>query len=238
MKLIPSVDAYQAAFELERARLYSVVDAFEARLGYCLGTGRLESAARVLACPVKAHPPNWQHGRVLYALARKVFAELNEGPVTALDIGTAKGFSALCLEWARIDAGRCGQVTSVDVIDPASQVRRNTVADCDGLKSLREIMAPWPEADAIEFLHDTGIDWLTRTSGRVHFAYVDGKHTHDVVKREGLLLSDRQQPGDVVMFDDCQIDGVAQAVRDLEAVYDVQMLVVLPERRYAIGTRR
>lgn len=238
MKLVPPVEAYQAAFDAERVCAYPIVNLFEDRLGYQVARDRLEGAARVLACPVKANPPNWQHGRVLYALARQTFAQLEAGPVTVLDIGTAKGFSALCLEWARLDAGMAGQVVSVDVIDPASQVRRNTVADCDGLKSLGEILAPWPEANGIEFRHDTGIDWLTRTAGRIHFAYVDGKHTYEIVKREGDLLWDRQLPGDVVMFDDCQIEGVAKAVQQLEAGYDLEILTVLAGRRYAIGTRR
>src|SRR3989304_7206134 len=79
MHLIPPVEAYEAAFALERTRL--------------------EAAARVLACPIKAGPPNWQHGRVLYALTRR-YRLTAEGPLYCLDIGTAKGFSALCLLWA------------------------------------------------------------------------------------------------------------------------------------------
>jgi hypothetical protein len=63
--------AYQDAFELERQQAYPVVDAFEARMGYALAKDRYEAAARVLACPVKRNPPNWHHGRIIYAAARK-----------------------------------------------------------------------------------------------------------------------------------------------------------------------
>src|SRR3990172_8581667 len=96
MHLIPPVEAYEAACALERTRRYPLVDDFEARQGFALDRARLEAAARVLACPIKARPPNWQHGRVLYALTRR-YRLTAEGPLYCLDIGTAKGFSALCL---------------------------------------------------------------------------------------------------------------------------------------------
>ena len=56
----------------------------------------VEAAARVLACPLKANPPNWQHGRVLYAGYRAYLAGLQRR-VLLLDIGTAKGFSAAAM---------------------------------------------------------------------------------------------------------------------------------------------
>jgi predicted O-methyltransferase YrrM len=239
MKTIPSADLYRAIWERERDRDYPTIDAFEAAHGYQLPRAKLEAAARVLACPVKVHPPNWQHGRVIYALAAALLVRTPAGgPVTLLDIGTAKGFSALCLEWARRDLHVEGRVVSVDVIDPAAAVLRNTVAECAGPQTLAQILAPWPEAETIEFRHDSGLDWLARTAGRIRFAFVDGKHTHDVVKREGFLIADRQHPGDVVLFDDVQLWPVASALSVLREAYDFQFLEAAPERIYGIGIRR
>jgi len=51
------------------------------------------------------------------------------------------------------------------------------------------------------------------------------------------LLADRQESGDVVMFDDVQIDGVAMALKSLDC-YAFEYLQVKPERKYAIGVRR
>src|SRR5678815_747827 len=139
-------------------------------MGYALDEAQLLKAARVLACPVKAHPPNWQHGRVLYSVARR-YLDGRSGKVLLLDIGTAKGFSALCLQWALMAAHVPGSVVSVDVIDPMSRERRNTVGEVGAPQTLRELLAPWPEADAIHFEHCTGIDYLSRYSGRIELAF-------------------------------------------------------------------
>lgn len=236
--LVRDAAAYQAAFETERAKTYPMVDGFETSMGFAVTIPHPEfyDAARVLACPLKVNPPNWQHGRVLYALTMRALASA-DGAVRLLDIGTAKGFSALCLQWALMDSEASGVVTSVDVLDPAARVSRNTVAEVDGLKTLAEILAPWPEAQRIEFLRSTGVYTLNAYSDRIHVAFVDGKHARDIVSAEATLLAARQQPGDVVFWDDVQIPGVAAAVAD-QSGYDVEYLEILPNRKYAIGRRR
>lgn len=237
--VLPTRADYDRIFETERAVVYPMVDAFEARLGCRVNRLRLENAAAVLACPLKAHPPNWQHGRVLSALALRYIADRSVVgvPFTFLDIGTAKGFSALCLQWAL--AGCVGQVWSVDVLDPLARVRRNTLAEVEGYRTIAEILWPWPESRGIHFEQSTGVDWLKRHDGRVQIAFVDGKHSSDVVLKEGKLLADRQQAGDLVLFDDVQIPGVAQALTSLDC-YAFEMLTLKPiaDRTYAIGVRR
>ena len=122
---------YRDAFETERHNDYLSVRAFERRMGFEVERGRLETAAAVLACPVKVNLPNWQHGRVIYSTLRKYLAWAADqvSHMTLLDIGTAKGFSALCIQWAVTDSQMLAQIVSVDVIDPEARVARNTVAD-------------------------------------------------------------------------------------------------------------
>lgn len=243
-----TAEDYRAAFEKERAQTYPVIDAFEARCGYAIDRERLEQAAAVLACPVKVNPPNWQHGRVLYAAARKYLEDSYVdfsllGPrepqaANILDIGTAKSFSALCLLWALDDSDANGLVTSVDVIDPHARVQRNTIAEVNGLLTLAETLRPWPEAEQIRFLKSTGIDYLEAHQERIHIAFVDGKHTGHVVLKEGRLLTARQQAGDLAIFDDVHIPDVSQAVNALHLDYRLEYLEVLPHRHYAIGVRK
>lgn len=231
-------ETYQAIFDAERAVSYPVVEAFEERMGFAIDRQRLEDAARILACPLKANPPNWQHGRVIYAAVRRYLVTQTD-PITALDIGTAKGFSALCLRWAIDDAPLgSGVVYSVDVRDPIGRERRNSVLEVDGPKALADFLAPWPEAKAIHFLQCTGVEWLRMHQGRVHVAFVDGKHSYEAVVQEARLLADRQQEGDLVIFDDAQIEGVSDAIGRAANAYHVSSLDILPNRRYAVGVRR
>lgn len=228
--------SYELAFNSERMNEYPPVDEFEERMCYALERSRLENAARVLACPLKKNPPNWVHGRVLYSLARNYLQ--GQIDVSILDIGSAKGFSALCLLWALRDSDILGSVTSVDVIDPEARVRRNTVAELDGYKTLAETLAPWPESRAITFKKRTGAEELADSRARIHICFIDGKHDGKVVATEGYLLSQRQVVGDLVMFDDVHIPDVWEAVRTLRTKYELERLQILPNRAYAIGVRR
>lgn len=243
MKAAPPVDipiergvAYARIFVEECGRSYPTVNAFETRCGYGIDREQLETAARVLACPLKANPPNWQHGRVLYAAYRRYLASVQRR-VLLLDIGTAKGFSALCAQWALISAGVQGTVVSVDVIDPCSRASRNSVAELEGPQTLTDVLAPWPESGAIKFFKSTGIEWLTKYEGRIECAFVDGKHKAETVLQEARMLADRQKPGDLVIFDDVHIEPIRAVVAGLRE-YAVEWLPILPNRAYAIGRRR
>lgn len=241
-----TLERYAEAFTQARVLSYPELNALEVRLGYAIDRDWLDEAGRVLCCPLKNAPPHWQHGRLIYAVARDYIA-LRRGSAftvlasafTALDIGTAKGFSALCLRKAFLDAAVDVSLTSVDVMPPAAKCYRNTVAELDGggLKTLAEILAPFPEAADITFLESTGIDWLKAHADRVHVAFVDGKHAGDVVRQEGKLLAKRQQPGDVAIFDDCQMPQVSPAVVSLGEWYDIEYVKAEP-REYAIARRR
>lgn len=230
-------ERYDAAFAAARDLVYPELDALEARLGHALDRTWLDEAGRVLCCPIKASPPHWQHGRVLYAVARDYLARSPQPAYRLLDIGTAKGFSALCLRKACLDAYAPCAVTSVDVMPPNARCYRNSVAEVDGLKTLAEILAPWPEAADIKFVGSTGIEWLSSEPERIHLAFVDGKHTGDVVRKEGKLLAACQQSGDVVIFDDCQMPQVSVAVVSLEEWYRIEYVKAEP-REYAIARRR
>jgi len=232
---------YQRAYTEEMRRTYPVVDQFEEAHGFAIGRGLLQEAAW-LACPVKVNPPNWQHGRVIYtALRTYLSTRSNLSPVNCLDIGTAKGFSALCAAQALVDGGAAGgQVTSVDVIDPNAKVLRNSIADCGGTTTLYELLAPFRglHSGRVTFLWTPGVQWLEGSKERIHFAFVDGKHKQDVVLRELTLLASRQEAEDIVIADDVQIPGVAQAVLEAGKWYATSYLDLTPvSRRYAIMRR-
>lgn len=264
LKSVLTASDYDKAFERERKMQYPAIDHFERECGCALPAHRLESAARVLACPVKKNPPNWQHGRIVYAAACRYLADRapwdKEHPPALLDIGTAKGFSALCMRWAVQHAQMppVGIVYSVDVVDPEARVYRNTVLETIGRQgpmTLYEILSGWPEAMDIKFERSSGIAWLERHDervhfafvdghvhfaffdGRVHFAFVDGRHRYAEVLTETTMLKNRQRPGDMIVIDDLQIAEVAAAVKDLTG-YDKRIITAKPERIYAVACKR
>jgi predicted O-methyltransferase YrrM len=235
---------YDQAFRNEAGVRYPTVDDVEDQLGYAIDPDQLLGAARVLACPVKVNPPNWQHGRVLYAYARSYLARNAHSavPMCFLDIGTAKGFSALCMHWALVDSGVHGRVHTVDVVHPNERAWRNTVVEigCEHPLNLTEILDEWPETGNIRFYGMTGMQWLSSNPGlQVNFAFVDGKHTADVVRQEARMLTARQSVGDVIIFDDVHIPEVRKAAEMVtQQAYTQTVIPVLARRAYLVCTRK
>lgn len=240
--VMPTKEQYQLAYDREMACRYPMIDDLEKAYGYALGRGFLEKTAW-LACPVKANPPNWQHGRVIYAVLRKYLASPDApSPARCIDIGTAKGFSALCAAQALVDAYNSGTVDSIDVIDPKASMRRNSIKDCDGPTTLYELLAPWRGLtyERVYFVRSTGAVFLSEGNERIHFAFIDGKHKYDAVSMELMLLAKRQVKGDIIICDDLQIEGVLRAVVAYgEPLYNFRRVVVIPgKREYAILERK
>lgn len=236
-------DQYDEIFYRECVSVYSEVAAFEVVCQFAVETNRLELAARVLACPLKAHPPSWAHGRVIYAAARRLLVDdIDEG--VFLDIGTAKGFSAVVMSWAIDDAqaGKRYAVRSVDVIDPLARVPRNSVADLSGsLQTVYELVGPFVALDVDTKFYGGGsvalLKQLVVEGARVRFAFIDGKHTLESVTAELGHLSVLQRRGDVTVIDDLQLSQVDLAVSRLRG-YDVTKLNAGPLRRYAVAVRQ
>lgn len=232
---------YDAIFEEERRRSYPTVDSYVRQFGVDIDKQKLESMARTLACPFKVNPPNWQHGRVVYTTLRSFLERAGLDQVyPVLDIGTAKGFSACVMSHAIADAKSLCTVVSVDIVDPRSRVSRNSVAEIGGLKTVEEFTRDHLNHDVpVAFYGRGSVEWLNFAMAgnlRVPFAFVDGKHTYEAVCFESAALRQLQAPGDVVIYDDVQIEPVGRAVRSIKG-YAMMYLDIGP-RTYAIAVRQ
>lgn len=225
----------------ERQNLYPEVLNFEVDCGFAVELEKLENAARVLACPLKVNPPSWQHGRVIYAAIRKLLAvDSSEGVV--LDIGTAKGFSAVVAGWAVADSKTGHGILSVDIVDPILKVCRNSVAEMDGeLFTVAEFVRPFKDQSVHTKFFGGGslrlLQHLKDSNQRVRFAFVDGKHSYELVAAEMVYLRGLQQKGDIVVLDDLQIPPVGMAVAKMRG-YDITMLSAGLKRQYAVAVHQ
>ena len=135
-----------------------------------------------------------EHGILLYKLCQRA----DSGhPLVILDIGTARGFSALTLARALLDTNISGHVYSVDII--AHHQARNWHGDkhradepLAGLEISRsEIWNRWFPAEAarVTALTAQSADVLDKWErGPVDIAFLDGRHTRANVKKELALL--------------------------------------------------
>jgi predicted O-methyltransferase YrrM len=241
-----SREKYLHLYDEARQIPYPEIDAFEERQGFAIDLEWLHTLALHTQIVVKQSKLNYQHGRLLYVTLRRYLADsiTREAPVTVLETGTARGFSALCMSKALIDSNACGEIVSFDVLPHNTPMIWNCIDDHDGLKTRQQLLSPWSEElSRVIFIQGWTKYQLKRTGlSRVHFAFLDAQHTAEDVMAEYVYVRDRQLAGDIIVFDDVTpglFDGVVNAVDQIESegLYSVERLQVSGERGYAVGVR-
>jgi hypothetical protein len=243
-----SRETYLALAEAARSRSYPEIDALEHELGFAVDTAWLDDLALHTQVVVKASDICYQHGRILYAALRHRLTTLDgAGLVRCFETGTARGFSALCQAKALADHQRPGEVISVDVLPHRDPIYWNCIDDHEGPKTRHALLEPWsPLRGLVLFLQgDTRVMVERIAVDRLHFAFLDARHTFEDVMREIAFVADRQALGDVIVFDDVTpslFPGVVRAVdaivRNPDHPYEVRRIRLTDQRGYAIATRR
>ena len=160
-----------------------------------------------------------EHGKLLYALIRE---RHDCRRVVALDIGTARGFSAIAMSRAMLDAKLEGHVYTMDVIghdDPHDwHAAKHSTEDplASGPSARSAIWRRWFPAEATRITPITGRstqllrDW---PHGRIDVAFLDGSHTYDDVKAELDMLDGIMADDGVIVLDDVYFGVVIGRVR-------------------------
>lgn len=219
------------------------IDAIEAELGYAIDRSWFNELALHTQVVIKESRLNYQHGRVLYAHLRQ-YCGTSVGPIIILETGTARGFSSVCMARALADAGAAGHIVTVDMLPHNRRFLWNCIDDHDGPKTRQELLSPYRDLlRRIVFVEGPTRQLDRLGLARVNFAFLDAGHTHDDVMHEYRYVRDRQEAGDVIVFDDVTpgvFDGVVKAIEAIEseALYSMTRVLSDDERGYAIAVRR
>lgn len=161
-----------------------------------------------------------EHGLILYGLVLQLSASGH--PLVVLDIGTARGFSAMAAARAMLDANRDGRVYSVDIIDHhESRIWHVDKQEADeplsGIEMSRsEIWERWfpDESDRVVPINDSSSEVLRDWRyGPIDLAFLDGSHTYDSVKRELSSLDSTMRRGGAIVLDDYHSGMSAARIR-------------------------
>jgi len=242
-------EQYGELFEQAKAVCYPEIDQIEKESGYAIDRDWMNDLAFHTQVVIKPESLNWQHGRIVYSTLRERIAS---GDISGtggtdwfvLETGTARGFSACCMAKAFNDAGVLGKILTFDVIPHDARMIWNCIDDLDGKKTRNELLAPWQrERDRILFYQGSTVRHLRRFGmGRIHFAFLDAYHEKEDVLMEFGFIRNRQQPGDMVLFDDVTegvFDGVVRALEEIEkdGLYSIRRIASSSKRGYAVAVR-
>ena len=187
----------------------------------------LERLALQTQIVVKKSPPNYNHGFLIFAALASIVEKRKEvNQFSIMDIGTARGFSALVCAMVLRKYSVPGTILSIDTI-PHSEVRRwNCILDGENGISRKEIVRRFDYSKNIVFLSGKSKNVFNNLHlDRINFAFVDGDHKWRSLKHEIDFIVERQMKNDVLLFDDYTPEyypDVVRAVSTLASKYHIQ----------------
>jgi len=226
-KPIATEQTYRELAKTAAAQIYPEIDEFEIANAFAITPAWLHDLALHTQIVVKKSPLCYAHGRILYsALSRYLAENPRLSKINILETGTARGFSSLCMARALSDMSRHGSIVTFDTLPHQVPIYWNCIDDINGKRSREALLAPWADLvqEYLVFLQGDTRMMLQRVNlGRVHFAFLDGAHTHTDVIFEFRQVAVDQRPGDIVVFDDytpCQYPGLVKAVDKVCNLYN------------------
>ena len=161
---------------------------------------------------------NFERGMLLYALIAKF------QPKTVLEIGTAEGYSTLCMAWAMSDFNINGKIFTVDpkshhkIIERRIKINVNdepvkmSLSTADLWKKFA--LPEWIEKIEV-FTGYSGDILRTKNFPKIDFCYIDGSHVYEAVKQDFFYILKLVSEKFNILFDDYvpnRDDGVTKII--------------------------
>ena len=161
---------------------------------------------------------NFERGMLLYALIAKF------QPKTVLEIGTAEGYSTLCMAWAMSDFNINGKIFTVDpkshhkIIERRIKINVNdepvkmSLSTADLWKKFA--LPEWIEKIEV-FTGYSGDILRTKNFPKIDFCYIDGSHVYEAVKQDFFYILKLVSEKFNILFDDYvpnRNDGVTKII--------------------------
>jgi|TARA_B100001750_G_scaffold248514_1_gene280479 predicted O-methyltransferase YrrM len=152
---------------------------------------------------------NFERGMLLYGLIA-----INK-PKTVLEIGTAEGYSTLCMAWAMTDYNIPGIIITIDPKSHNAEIERPTLSynekDHGVRLSRKELWEKYADKKWIEkikvitgFSHDV---LRNEKQLAIDFAFIDGSHVFEAVKNDFFLVLRSASNKFQILFDDYNPDN-------------------------------
>jgi hypothetical protein len=194
---------------------------------------RLGDLTKLRATGAGFQAVNYESGVLLYALVRK------HRPRRIVEVGTGRGYGALCMAMALEDAGIDGQVVTIDARS-SDEPQEWAIDDGAGPRvarlSRREVWDRHVESRLcarVRQVHGSSFDALAGVLAEggpsTDLVYIDGDHTHPVVRHDFYACLLLARPPFRMLLDDytplSHLYGVRRLVDDeIAPVFEVEAI--------------
>ena len=148
---------------------------------------------------------NFERGMLLYALIAKL------QPKNVLEIGTAEGYSTLCMAWAMSDYKINGKIFTVDPKSHNQKIKRQIkINENNEMKeinlSTKELWGKFASDEWIKKIEVisgySGEILNTKQFPEIEFSYIDGSHVYEAVKHDFFAVLKLVSKKFSILFDD------------------------------------
>ena len=166
--------------------------------------------------------------------------------INIIEIGTARGFSALCMAAALQKMEVQGKITTIDPLPHHHKMYWNCIDDIENEKTRAEILSDYLDLTTqyIDFIEGKSEVILNNfIYPRIHFAFIDGGHEYENIIFEFQYIYKFQKQGDIIIFDDYNTNlfsGIVKAVDEIcsDYNYSKKVIAVNEQRGYVIATQK
>jgi len=240
-----SKDEYLKIWKEAKSESFPTIDEYEINMNHKIDSNWFHKLALHTQVVVKTSKICYQHGRILFSTLCNYIENNNIKKINILDVGTARGFSAVVLASALDKMNAKGEITTIDPLPHYHKMYWNCIDDLESKKSRSEILSPYnPLVNMyINFLEGEFqyvIKYLSFE--RIHFAFIDAIHEYENVIYEFKYINQFQKLGDVIIFDDYNnklFPGVVKAVDEIcqDYNYTKKVLNANNQRGYVVATK-
>jgi len=239
-------DEYIAIWNNAKSKKYRAVDSYLSNYNVKTPSSWIHELALKTQVSIKESKINYQHGFILYKALTNYIVSTKIESINIVEIGTAKGFSALCMAKVLDDMGIFGIINTIDILSHKKSIYWNSIKDHVGKHTRRELLNTYSPLiiKYIQFIQGkSDIELPKLNISRIHFAFIDGEHFYENVFFDGEFIAKRQHSGDMIVFDDYTkkiFPGVVQAANEICENYKYKTTVIVSskQRSYLVAEKR
>ena len=191
---------------------------------------RLSKSTPMYSENEELHSINYERGILLYALIAKY------KPQNVLEIGTAKGYSTLCMAWAMHDHNIPGTIYTIDpALDTKFEIKIDDEINVLTTTQLWKKIAPYEWVSKIKPLIGYSGEIMNKHKfPKIDFAYIDGHHVYEAVEHDFYAFLNTSSNDFRILFDDYALsDGVTKLIdNDVSENFDGVLIKTNTEHPY------
>lgn len=229
----------------EKKNNYEEINEYEKKVGFSIQSDFLHELGLLTQVTDKKSKISYSHGRLLYSCLSKYCSTNNITNINILEVGTARGFSSLCMAKALEDNSISGKIITMDILPLHKKIYWNCKSDELGKINRNTLLKDYDYLikKYIIFLQfDTLSDYKRISLNRVNFAFIDGCHDGNHLKSEFEILKNSQLKGDQIIFDDYSFEKFPTLYNEINKIcniynYSKEVICSDKGRCYLIATK-